>query len=151
VPSCCPSPPPLPPHRRRSIVLAQPVPSARKAAAGKTRLASPRAALGSTSTSSVRHPPWVPLLPMGPLAAGALRHRCNVTPQALVRLHAGLQVPPTDIGQIRDSNPVSVTLRCYCSSYSTSIVASTVFIQWLLQYKPNSMKMVFSTNGVGSF
>jgi hypothetical protein len=29
--------------------------------------------------------------------------------------------------------------------------ASTVFIQWWLQYKPNSMKMVFSTNGVGSF
>jgi hypothetical protein len=37
--------------------------------------------------------------------------------------------------------------RRYCSIYSTS----TVFIQWWLQYKPNSMKMVFSTNGVGSF
>jgi hypothetical protein len=38
--------------------------------------------------------------------------------------------------------------RCYCSSYSTSIVASTVLIQCLLQYKSNSMKMVFSINGV---
>jgi hypothetical protein len=37
--------------------------------------------------------------------------------------------------------------RCYCSSYS----ASTVFIQWWLQYKHNSMKIVLSTNGVGSF
>jgi hypothetical protein len=45
----------------------------------------------------------------------------------------------------------AVTPRCYCSSYSTSIVASTVFIQFWLQYKPNSMKMVFSTNGDGSF
>jgi hypothetical protein len=44
-----------------------------------------------------------------------------------------------------------VTPRCYCSSYNTSTVASTVLIQWLLQYKPNSMKMIFSTNGVGSF
>jgi hypothetical protein len=41
--------------------------------------------------------------------------------------------------------------RGYCSSYSTSTLASTVFIQWWLQYKPNSMKMIFSTNGVGSF
>jgi precorrin-6B methylase 1 len=41
--------------------------------------------------------------------------------------------------------------RCYCSSYSTSTVASIVLIQWWLQYKPNSMKMVFFTNGVGSF
>jgi hypothetical protein len=40
-----------------------------------------------------------------------------------------------------------VTPRCYCSSYSTS----TVFIRWWLQCKPNSMKMVFSTNEVGSF
>jgi hypothetical protein len=40
---------------------------------------------------------------------------------------------------------------CYCSSYSTSTAASIVFIQWWLQYKPNSMKMVFSINGVGSF
>jgi hypothetical protein len=44
-----------------------------------------------------------------------------------------------------------VTPRCYCSSYSTSTVSSTVFIQWWLQYNPNSMKMVFSTDGVGSF
>jgi hypothetical protein len=44
-----------------------------------------------------------------------------------------------------------VTPRCYCSSYNTSTVVSTIFIQWWLQYKPNSMKMVFSTNGVGSF
>jgi hypothetical protein len=41
--------------------------------------------------------------------------------------------------------------RCYCISYSTSTVTSIVFIQWWLQYKPNSIKMVFSTNGVGSF
>jgi hypothetical protein len=41
--------------------------------------------------------------------------------------------------------------RCYCSSYNTSTIVSTLFIQWWLQYKPNSMKMVFSTNGVGSF
>jgi hypothetical protein len=46
---------------------------------------------------------------------------------------------------------VIVTPRCYCSSYSISTVASTIFIQLWLQYKPNSMKMVFSTNGVGSF
>jgi hypothetical protein len=45
----------------------------------------------------------------------------------------------------------SVTLLCYCSSYSTSTIASTVFIQWWLQYKSNSMKMLFSTNGVGLF
>jgi hypothetical protein len=45
----------------------------------------------------------------------------------------------------------AVTPRCYCSSYSTSTVASAIFIQWWLQYKPNSMKMVLSTNGVGSF
>jgi hypothetical protein len=44
-----------------------------------------------------------------------------------------------------------VTPWCYCGSYSTSIVASTVFILWWLPYKPNSMKMLFSTNGVGSF
>jgi hypothetical protein len=47
--------------------------------------------------------------------------------------------------------PIVVTPRCYRSNYSTSTVASTVFIQRWLQYKPNSMKMVFSTNGVGSF
>jgi hypothetical protein len=45
----------------------------------------------------------------------------------------------------------AITPWCYCSSYSTSTVASAVFIQWWLQYKPNSMKMVFSINGVGSF
>jgi hypothetical protein len=45
----------------------------------------------------------------------------------------------------------AVTPRCYCSSYSTSTIASTIFIQWWLQYEPNSMKMVFSTNGVGLF
>jgi hypothetical protein len=39
----------------------------------------------------------------------------------------------------------------YCSSYSTSTVASIIFIQCWLQYKPNSMKMVFSTNEVESF
>jgi hypothetical protein len=49
------------------------------------------------------------------------------------------------------SSRLIVTPRCYCSSYIISIVASTVFIQWWLQYEPNSMKMVFSTNGVGSF
>jgi hypothetical protein len=30
-------------------------------------------------------------------------------------------------------------------------VASTLLIQCLLQYKPNLMKMMFFTNGVGSF
>jgi hypothetical protein len=39
----------------------------------------------------------------------------------------------------------------YCNSYSTSTVVSTVLIQWWLQYEPNSMKMIFSTNEVGSF
>jgi hypothetical protein len=39
----------------------------------------------------------------------------------------------------------------YISSYSTSTVASTVFIQWLLWYKLNSRKMAFSINEVGSF
>jgi hypothetical protein len=56
--------------------------------------------------------------------------------------------PRTGISSSYSSN---VTPRCYCSSYSTSTVASTVLMQWLLRYKPNSMKMVFSTNGVGSF
>jgi hypothetical protein len=44
---------------------------------------------------------------------------------------------------IANLNTIIVTPRCYYSSYSTSIVASTIFIQWWLQYKPNSMKMVF--------
>jgi hypothetical protein len=49
-------------------------------------------------------------------------------------------------GYVYSCNP-----RGYCSSYSASTVASTVFIQLWLQYNPNSMKMVFSTNEVGSF
>ncbi len=55
------------------------------------------------------------------------------------------------ISSISISLSINCNTRCYCSSYSTSTVASTVFIQWWLQYKPNSMKMIFSTNGVGSF
>jgi hypothetical protein len=46
---------------------------------------------------------------------------------------------------------VSPPWRAHVTPRSTSTVAFTVFIQWWLQYEPNSMKMVFSTNGVGSF
>jgi hypothetical protein len=45
----------------------------------------------------------------------------------------------------------AVTPWCYCSRYSIFIVASTVLIQCLLQYKSNSRKMVFFINEVGSF
>jgi hypothetical protein len=81
--------------------------------------------------------------------------------QAATHLHVGMARELTALRAVvcstvelvlgRPADEPSITPWGYCSSYSTSIVASTVFIQWLVQYKPNSMKMVFSTNGVGLF
>jgi hypothetical protein len=48
-----------------------------------------------------------------------------------------------DVSIPTTQTPLTVTPWCYCSRYSTSTVAPTVFIQWWLQYKPNSMKRVF--------
>jgi hypothetical protein len=46
---------------------------------------------------------------------------------------------------------VVITPWCYYSSYSISTVTSIVLTQCLLQYKPNSRKLVFSINEVESF
>jgi hypothetical protein len=72
-----------------------------------------------TATSLHRRPlPFQPAIPKTSMAVG------------------DVSIPTTQ-------TPLTVTPWCYCSRYNTSTVAPIVFIQWWLQYKPNSMKMVF--------
>jgi hypothetical protein len=59
--------------------------------------------------------------------------------------NGGISVDPSKV------QDVFVTPLCYCSSYSISAVASTVLTHYLVQYKPNLRKIVFSINEVGSF
>jgi hypothetical protein len=59
--------------------------------------------------------------------------------------NGGISVDPSKV------QDVFVTPLCYCSGYSISAVASTVLTHYLVQYKPNLRKIVFSINEVGSF
>jgi hypothetical protein len=82
----------------------------------------------------------------------------RMVPPCMVALHSWqMRVTPVGLAHPRVVQAMggswlpTVTPWYYCSSYSTSTVTPTFFIQCWLQYRPNSMKMVFSTNGVGSF
>jgi hypothetical protein len=86
--------------------------------------------------------------PSREVSAGATgtRGAPEATPSREVDAGAAGHVAPRELSYA-GRRVLECNTWCYCTSYSTS----TIFIQWWLQYKPNSMKMVFSTNGVRSF